>query len=474
MGHDQLDSISIKSGGISLIAPIRHLVNLSLLSGKVAMKWKLSCLTPRLKSRELDRLSVSSYRPIAVLPYISKVAERVAQQQLMKFLEESEQINPSSHAYRKYYSTTTTLQEITDELYQGAEDKKITSIMTIDQSAAFDVVNHELLLQKLGRYNVGPGARKWIEDYLKWRTQYVTIGNAKSNMVPVDRGVPQGSVIGPLLFIIYTNELTELVKKTDCQDISHSMRTTLWGRQCSNCGIISQYADDTTYIVGNKSRQSNMTNLRRNLDEIAMFLEDNQLTINQGKTSLTETMIPQKRGKTPGTPPPQLDIRKPNGEVKTVNDATLTRILGANIQQNLNWQAHLETGPKALLPAVRQQLGRLRHQGNLIPLVCRPNLAKGLILSRLNYLLPLWGGVSKPYLRKAQVALNATARWATGLPKKTRIPDLMNAAGFLTIAEQMKIATLVQAWKIIHLGKPPRILERMHITEDLQFTVQRP
>ena len=106
------------------------------------MKWKLACLTPRLKSKEADRLSVASYRPIAILPAISKLVERVAQQQLLQFFEDSRQLNPANHAYRKSLSTTTTLTEILDRIYQGAEDKYITETMTIDQTAAFDVVDH--------------------------------------------------------------------------------------------------------------------------------------------------------------------------------------------------------------------------------------------------------------------------------------------------------------------------------------------
>ena len=201
VGHDKIESFGIKLGGTSLIPPIRHMINSSLLNGTYAMKWKISSLSPRLKSQDSNRLLTSSYRPIAQLPTISKMIERSAQQQLSKYFEDSKQYNPSSHAYRKTLSTTTTFAEIADQLYQGAEEKNLTSIMQIDQSAAFDVVNHQILLEKMERYKIGAGARKWVQQYLNFRSQYVSLGKSQSRMVPVTRGVPQGSVIGPLFFL---------------------------------------------------------------------------------------------------------------------------------------------------------------------------------------------------------------------------------------------------------------------------------
>ena len=140
---------------------IKHLINTSLLSNKFANKWKFSKVTPRLKSKDLDRHNVSSYRPVAVLSTVSKLVERAAQQQLLKFMEDTNQMNESNHAYRRNMSTTTTLAEILDEIYQGVEDKKISSLMAVDQSAAFDCIYHPILLNKLDKYNIGQDAKEW-------------------------------------------------------------------------------------------------------------------------------------------------------------------------------------------------------------------------------------------------------------------------------------------------------------------------
>ena len=159
LGYDLIDLAGIIDCKDLLLKQIKHPVNTSLLSGKFANKWKFAKLSPRLKSKDLDPTSVSEYRPVAILPAISKVVKRAAQLQLIGFLEKTRQLHPSCHAYRKHFSTMTTLMEIMDEIHQSAENKCMTSLMMLDQTAAFDTVSHCLLVEKLAKYNVGPDAR---------------------------------------------------------------------------------------------------------------------------------------------------------------------------------------------------------------------------------------------------------------------------------------------------------------------------
>ena len=175
-GLDGLDAVALKTVAEEISAPVQHLINLSLSTGKFAKKWKIAKVTPRLKSKDLNRYETSSYRPVAILSTVSKLVERTAQQQLLGYLEDTKQLSGSNHAYRSLHSTTTTLIEIMDELFEGAEMKKKSSALLIDQSSAFDVVEHQLLLKKLKIYNVGRNALEWIEDYLTSRSQFVSIG----------------------------------------------------------------------------------------------------------------------------------------------------------------------------------------------------------------------------------------------------------------------------------------------------------
>ena len=108
--------------------------------------------------------------------------------------------------------------QISDFIYQSADENLITATMTVDQSSAFECVSHEILMKKLEYYFLGDDVKNWIRSYLKNRSQYVAIGNAKSKIVPINSGVPQGSVLGPLLFILYTNEFPEIVTDRNCRN----------------------------------------------------------------------------------------------------------------------------------------------------------------------------------------------------------------------------------------------------------------
>ena len=209
--------------------------------------------------------------------------------------------------------------------------------MVIDQSSAFDCIEHQLLLQKLKFYSID-----WIASYLAHRTQYVSIGKHCSRMVPINSGVPQGSVLGPLLFLIYTNEFPEAVRDKSCEDPYHRHNVTLFGANCKLCGGLPVYADDATYVISSRSRQyiqvmikDRLIRIKDRLIRIKDFLSSNMFAINEMKTSITEYKLKQKRAKPTGVPP-SLVVQKTNGEWKTIVDSKNCRLLGATLQNNVS------------------------------------------------------------------------------------------------------------------------------------------
>ena len=322
-------------------------------------------------------------------------------------------------------------------------------------------------------YWIGLDAFRWIHNYLMDRMQYVVLGRSRSQMKPIHRGVLQGSVIGPLLYTLFTNKMMEAVKRSDCLNLTHQDRRTLFGKQCQDCGVLTLYADDYTYMVWSRSRQSNQTNIKRSLDELQKYLNDNQLVLNLPKMYLMEIMIKQKRGQTGGQPP-SLTVRDDNGEDKEIVYSTYTRILGSNLQNNMLWLSHMKAGKKALLPQVCRQLRQLQHHSNQILMASRRSIVNGLVVSKMIYLMSLWVLAAEVHLRKAQILLNLAARWITCLGRWTKIRHLMQAVNWLTVKEQVRLTTVVQTWKLVHHQRPPRLLDRMHITEDLLIETQRP
>ena len=316
--------------------------------------------------------------------------------------------------------------------------------------------------KKLKLYNLDEDSLRWIEDYLTYRSHYVSIGRANSKMQSVGRGVPQGSVLGPLLYSVYTNDITESIREQDCQSPAHQNTEKLFGEDCEECGVLIVYADDTNYRISNKFRRSNQMKLKKKLLDIKEYLNANDLVINMDKTVLTECMVKQKRGRLGGTPP-ELEVIDKDGNNKMITDSQYCKILGGNIQNNLSWIGHLENAEKAILPQIRKNLGLLKSLGKTLPKNCRNTLARGMVVSKLIYLISIWGGGTKNHIRKAQILLNNAARWAACKPKGTKIASLMEELDWMTIKEMTVQNSSTLMWKMLNCRKPLRIAENITV-----------
>ena len=204
-GRDLIDAATLKCAAHILAPTITHIINLSLGNSHFPQKWKLARISPLLKSADCDVTNPASYRPVAQLPLISKLGERVIQVQILGYLERTGQLHRNHHAYRSKCSTATALLQLIDTIAIGADNNEISASMSIDLSAAFDCVDHTILQEKLRYYGLDEQTLKWISSYLSWRSSYVVVGSAESTIKTTFCGVPQGSVMGPLLYLIYVN-----------------------------------------------------------------------------------------------------------------------------------------------------------------------------------------------------------------------------------------------------------------------------
>ena len=272
--------------------------------------------------------------------------ERALQVQMMKFLESTKQLNNSNNAYHKGYSTATALMQIMDRINEAADLKSIANIMTVDESTAFNCISHKILDKKLSLYNFGTDTRKWFSDYLHCRSQYVSIGSERSAMTQVKHGIPQGSVIKPILYSLYIHELPGIIRDEACNDDLHRQNPEMFfPPNCHSCPQIPSFADDTMVISTSKSRTTNQENLTEHLKSIKTFLNSNNLTMNESKTNLVEIMVPKKRVKLKREPS-HLDTIDPEGNVK--------RVLGYNLQDNIS---------QHLFGEIRQKLGGIKTPG---------------------------------------------------------------------------------------------------------------
>ena len=161
-----------------------------------------------------------------------KLVERTVQVQMQQHFERYKLFHHNGHAYRPSKSTTTALMQTVDQLYQATDSNLMSSLLALDQSAAFDSVSHDILLRKLSKYKMSKDTIKWVSSYLRHRTQYIKIGRHSSRMSSLERGVPQGSILGPLLYLIYTNELASVITDSSCNNVEvHSDRKMLFGKK---------------------------------------------------------------------------------------------------------------------------------------------------------------------------------------------------------------------------------------------------
>ena len=246
---------------------IAYLANLSFSEGRFPTKFKSASVTPLLKSDHLDKTAPASYRPISNLNFISKILERLFLQRFQPHILASPNFNKHQSAYRPGHSTETALLLLLDNIFHAADSGKSTLLVSLDLSAAFDTIEHSTLLQRLiYSFGVTGTALSWIKCYLTDRNQSVCIGQYSSPVVPCSVGVPQGSVLGPLLFSIYTSSIAAVAQ-------SHGV-------------LQQQYADDTQlYIALTSSDPScELAAIQSCLTSLQVWFYTNGMALNPDKS----------------------------------------------------------------------------------------------------------------------------------------------------------------------------------------------
>ena len=275
-GLDNIDTFSIKLAAPYIIPTLTHLVNISIVSKKFPLAWKKSKVVPLHKKG--DPLSPKNFRPVSILPVVSKILEKAIHIQIIDYMESNKLINPNHHGFRGGHSTTTGLIQMYDSWIEALNNGQYSAACFLDLSAAFDVVDHNLLLEKLKLYGFSGSTIEWMSSYLLNRSQAVYVDGFLSNNLSINSGVPQGSILGPLMYIIFTNELPELLHPHD------PPTGNLFNTDCQSCGSVCCYADDSTFSVFSEDSQDICRALSEKYQIISEFMSNNKLKLNSDKT----------------------------------------------------------------------------------------------------------------------------------------------------------------------------------------------
>ncbi len=212
-GIDGLSSSIFKNFAQELAGPISDIFNKSISKGIVPDIMKIAKVIPVYKSKG-DAKLFTNYRPISLLPVLSKLLEKVVHKRLYSYLVKHQILYESQYGFRESHSTTNATSELTSHILENFDKKKMTLSVFLDLSKAFDTIDHKILLNKLNHYGIRGISHDWFKSYLQNRQQYVKYKDFNSIPLNVDCGVPQGSVLGPVLFILYTNDLPNCLSQT--------------------------------------------------------------------------------------------------------------------------------------------------------------------------------------------------------------------------------------------------------------------
>lgn len=273
-GNDGISTKLLKVIKQEICKPLTIIINQSLATGIFPDPLKIAKVIPLYKKG--DRTSLDNYRPISILPSISKIFERVMFNQINTYFSSHNLYYNGQYGFRDKHSTQLAALELIDRISQELDQGMTPINVYLDLSKAFDTLDHNILLSKLQFYGFRNSALEFCKSYLSNRKQFVQINNAKSSEADITMGVPQGSILGPLLFIIYMNDII----------------------RSSNSFKFIMFADDTTLFTTLKSNgHHDIYNERLNseLEKISIWLKVNKLSLNVKKTKAMVFHMPQKR-----------------------------------------------------------------------------------------------------------------------------------------------------------------------------------
>ena len=454
MGDDDIPQdlfkVIVKFGAPAFL----HIVNLSIREGKFPDRWKVSKIKPLHKGG--DKTSPKQYRPVALLPAGARLLERLVADQVVTYLETEELLHSSNHGFRSKHGTETAVAEAQGVIYDAIEREDIVGMMTLDQSAAFDVIEHWILESKLHIYGFDEHSVKWFANYLRGRRQYVSLQSSRSQIREVgDIACPQGSCLGPLLWNLYSGEIPEIV----AQNTSHNVdqNRVIGGKNEINSklltGWVIQYADDIMYLLSRKTVTLLKSAAEKAYSILAPWFRRAKLQLNASKTHWMYVCTQQKKNCIWEAP---LLV-----ENQRIEASAYEKVLGITFEGNLSMREHICKGDQNILKRVKDKMKALWKIRSSLSFKARKATASGLVLSKFFYGGSVWiPSASKSELRQAQVIQNNIMRFICG-SQVVRQDDLLRQTGFLSVRQMGFYQVVMLGLKVGWEGSPLNLHDQL-------------
>jgi hypothetical protein len=399
---------------------------MSLSDGIFPSDFKTAHVSPLLKKPTLCKEELKNYRPVSNLPFISKVLEKVVASRIRSHMHNSNTANPFQSAYKKLHSTETTLLKIQNDILMAMDRGKVTFLTLLDLSAAFDTIDHNILKHRLDKwFGISGVALDWRSSYLTDRSQHIKLDECISSSVAVPFGVPQGSVLGPLLFTLYTTPLSTVIEQ---HGIPHQL-----------------YADDTQLYVSFSANDSEilLRSVQSCLVSVQQWMFLSKLKLNPNKTEFLLIGHEQQRKKYLS----QFPIPIMGLEAQPAKSA---RNLGVVFDKNFNFRSHISQVCRSCFYHIRDMRRIRRH----LSLENAKTLAIAMVTSRLDYCNSLLFGLAEKDLMKLQRVQNCLARVVTRSPPLTRSTPLLRSLHWLPINFRIQYKINFLTYKILTSEQP--------------------
>ena len=419
---------------VNTLAPVlTRIVNSSIETSLVPCVMKHAVVTPLLKKTRLDPENMMNYRPISNLSFVSKLLEKHVATQVRQHLEVNALFDVFQSAYRPAHSCETALVRIQDDILQSLDNRKSTILVLLDLLAVFDTVDHQILLDRLHMFVIRGNAHKWMQSYLSQRSQVVNIRDTRSRCVQLPCGVPQGSVLGPLLFSISCIELSSVFE-------SHQLSYHI-------------YADDSQLYVEFPRDQpaqavAAANRLSRCITDVRAWLLLNNLMLNRDKTEAI--VIAAVNTRAHATVDVVVDVC---GCI--VTPTPYVRDIGVLFDSAMSMAKNVSRVCQMAYCQLRS-IARIRR--SITTTACR-TIVHALVMSRLDYCNAVLYGLPDAQLQKLQLVQNAAARLVTGTHRREHITPVLFDLHWLPIRQRIQFKLLLLVYRCIHQLAPAYLMD---------------
>lgn len=404
------------------------IINDSLTKGVCPEGWKTATVIPIPKIEKPRK--ASDYRPINILPIYEKVLELIVKEQIEEFVQRNDIISEHQSGYRKYHSCESALQSVLDDWKLSTSEGKMIGVVFLDLKRAFETVDRKRLLVKLDQYGMKGKVLEWFRTYLNNRFQQVKFNNKWSKCLKTEYGVPQGSVLGPLLFTIYINDIVEV---------------------CPEEYNIKMFADDTLLYVNGECSEEIERKANTILNIVEKWMCANKLKMNVSKTKfmIVRSVRKEQRG--------NIKLRCYDGNV--IERVDKIKHLGVIIDDRLQFKDHCDY----MLKKIGKKTSFLNRIGNFISAYARCTVYKSIIAPHFEYCASLLVGVGETQLKKLQVAQNRAMRVVLQCNKYTKVEHMLQALQFMSVRQRLYYSVCIFIFKIVNNMAPVVLSNKIEI-----------